>query len=93
MARLIFKDKNDFQKYGARFRGTGRMMILDVEETHGLILRPTVTSKGVDTAEITGLSNGDKAKLLEGFDGDVFLIERIVWREDDVDMRVAGRGE
>ena len=88
MARLVFKSKEDFLGYLSRFSGTGRMMLLDVAEENGLVLRPLVTSRGIDTAEIYGLNPSDKTDIKGSFEGDIYIIRRIVWREEEAVSRV-----
>lgn len=89
MARLIFKTAPDFISYLSRFSGTGRMMLLDVTEDKILILRPLVTSRGIDTAEIYGLKDTDKNLVKEAFEGEVYNIKRIIWREEEAVLRTS----
>jgi len=83
MARLIFKERQEFIDYMARFSGTGRMMLLDVAEDNSLILRPTVTSRGVDTAEILEVDAEAKKNIKDKFDGQKYSVRRVVWREEE----------
>lgn len=83
MARLVFETKANFLSYLDKFSGTGRMMLLDVLEDESLVLRPLVTSKGVDTAEIYCLKPEDKADIKKQFQGNVYYVRRIIWREDE----------
>lgn len=91
MARLVFTTPESFEQYIRKFSGTGRAMLLEVGggEFCSLVLRPLVTSKGVDTAEINGLSLEERAGIWCRFNGEKYILSRIVWKDDEPETRTA----
>lgn len=89
MARLVFTTPESFEQYIKKFSGTGRAMLLEVGggEFCSLVLRPLVTSKGVDTAEIHGLSLDQVAGIWGRFLGEKYVLSRVVWRDDEPEVR------
>jgi len=87
MAKIEFSEVGEFEKYMGKFSGSGRMYLYICEEDRSVVLRPAVTTKGVDSAVVRGISDDKIKEIKEKFGNEdmTFTIRNFHWKEDTME--------
>ena len=84
MARIIFDEKGQFLRWIARFKGSDRMFMFITKEDKEVIFRPSVTTKGLDTAVFRMQGPDEAGEIINAFANSdrVFGVKKFIWKED-----------